>query len=495
MESNNLLKKFDVSRINKVNLMFLWGISIVLSGENLMLDGRNGLNTAIFLIIGSIIGTVIYLIPMASNLKAILICTVPLYISLYLCYVSQGNPKYYLVFLGTVIMVALYFKSKLVIWFTVLMNISIVTLFILSPVSLMGQTPDTVEFIRRMAMINAIIAILYLLTKWGTEVVDAALTKERQVSELLEKIQFTMKKIENISEELSSDISKCNDNINTTKSSSHIITMSVQEIAKNVELESASATNINKATEAAVKLVEQTSELSKEIKNTSGNINTIVNDVLKEMHKMFDQMNSIKNAVGAADSTVMDLEDSIGTINGLLKSIEDISEQTNLLSLNASIEAARAGEAGKGFSVVATEVQKLAESSGDNAKNISKVISIINEKTRETSQIVKNGNDAVKVGTEIVNMVCSRFDEVEHSFNAMGNYIIKEYELVNGIEESFLKIEKQVNEVMKTIEGNYASTEEIFSEIEEQNSRIISIHESVVEIENICTELNDILKQ
>jgi len=203
----------------------------------------------------------------------------------------------------------------------------------------------------------------------------------------------------------------------------------------------------------------------------------------------------IKIAVGSSYSTVEELKSSISKINTSLASIVGISEQTNLLSLNASIEAARAGEAGRGFAVVAAEVQKLAEQSGSIVKDISEVITVINEKSKKTFEVVENGKVAVKSGTEIVGRVCCRFDEVANSFNEMNDNIFRERNCVDGIHTTFLSIENQIIEVASASEENSASSEEILAEIEEQNVKIISIQNAISELDNLCMELKDMLKK
>jgi len=487
--------KFEPSRINRVNFMILWAICIILSIERIALDGKGGIAVAITLALAGIIGTVFYFIPSNSTIKGLMICLVPFYVSFYLLYASKGNPKMFLVFLGVAVMVTLYFKCNLLGIYAVIMNISLIIFYIISPISLMGINPNTNEFIQRIFVIDAIIGILYILTKWGTDMIDSISVKEKNGEELLKKLELTMGKIEKSTKVLSSGISMCNESIGITRTSSENISIAVQQIARCAETEAASATGISSVAQDAVSLIKDTRDISKEINENAVKIKSIVNNGLLEMKNMDSQMELIKIAVGSSYSTVEELKSSISKINTSLASIVGISEQTNLLSLNASIEAARAGEAGRGFAVVAAEVQKLAEQSGSIVKDISEVITVINEKSKKTFEVVENGKVAVKSGTEIVGRVCCRFDEVANSFNEMNDNIFRERNCVDGIHTTFLSIENQIIEVASASEENSASSEEILAEIEEQNLKIISIQNAISELDNLCMELKDMLKK
>lgn len=114
------------------------------------------------------------------------------------------------------------------------------------------------------------------------------------------------------------------------------------------------------------------------------------------------QMQGVRDAVQESSVLVDKLGKRSQEISKIVDTISDITEQTNLLALNAAIEAARAGEAGRGFAVVADEVRKLAEQSQSAAKEIANLIESIQKDTMDAVAAMKNGREQVVSGTKNV---------------------------------------------------------------------------------------------
>ncbi len=114
------------------------------------------------------------------------------------------------------------------------------------------------------------------------------------------------------------------------------------------------------------------------------------------------RMQEIRNSVEDAAGKMSDLDESSKRIGNIVEVIQQISEQTSLLALNASIEAAHAGEQGRGFAVVADEVSSLARRTGQSAKDIETLIQTIKEQTSEAVRSMETGAREVEVGTELV---------------------------------------------------------------------------------------------
>lgn len=193
-------------------------------------------------------------------------------------------------------------------------------------------------------------------------------------------------------------------------------------------------------------------EISSKIQNNANNaelaknmvidVNVEMNQSNKHMDKMIIAMNRIK--------------DASNEIANIIKSIEDIATQTNLLSLNAAIEAARAGEAGKGFSVVADEVRKLAEESSEAAKN--------------TNQLIQNAIMAVEDGTELVRITAQSLESVVVSAGRVNGAISEIVEASNEQAASTAQITEGINQIASVIEMNSATAQESAASSEELSS-------------------------
>ena len=139
-----------------------------------------------------------------------------------------------------------------------------------------------------------------------------------------------------------------------------------------------------------------------------------------------DGMQRIRASVQATARKIKSLGDRSLEISEIINVINDITEQTNLLALNAAIEAARAGEAGRGFAVVADEVRKLAEHSRSATKDIAALIKAIQAETNEAVVVMEDGTKEVEAGATLA-------DQAGRALDAISSVVRQSAELVQEI--------------------------------------------------------------
>ena len=174
---------------------------------------------------------------------------------------------------------------------------------------------------------------------------------------------------------------------------------------------------------------------------------------LRAVQNTIGGMNSIRDQIQETSKRIKRLGESSQEIGEITELISDITEQTNVLALNAAIQAASAGEAGRGFSVVAEEVQRLAERSGDATRQIAALVKTIQTDTQDAVGAMERSTQGVVEGTRLTDAAGTALGEIDRVSRQLSD-------LIERISNQALSEAQSANVVAANIQHIFAVTEQ-----------------------------------
>lgn len=323
-----------------------------------------------------------------------------------------------------------------------------------------------------------------------------------EIGELMQSLNVTAGSLQNVIREVldaSGAVSSASQQLSATMEETNA---SMQEIAHGIghiaesnesntaAIEQISAT-INDISDKAVATAESSrraAEAGEEVKASAEKGGELVVNVS-------DSINVVRAASGEVSNIMSELEKSAHEINQAVELITSISEQTNLLSLNAAIEAARAGEQGRGFAVVAGEVRALAEQSKEASKRIENMVKTIQnncsaarEKTLSSDRLIGKSYTAASETSSYIMTIIEKINTIVAQIDEIADTAVQQSAMTKEISSS-------IDSMADNIESQASSSEQVSATTQEQASAIEEVGATAEELAGMAANLNSIVSR
>ncbi len=317
-------------------------------------------------------------------------------------------------------------------------------------------------------------AVLNLLDEMG-DLADGDLTVRAEVREnitgaIADSINYTIDSLR----DLVTGINRASEQVNTATGQAQATSVGLLSAA---EKQSAQITETTEAVNNMTRSISQVSSNASQASQVAQRSLQAATQGSQAVQNTIAGMNGIREQIQETSKRIKRLGESSQEIGEIVELISDITEQTNILALNAAIQAASAGEAGRGFTVVAEEVQRLAERSSEATKQIGAIVKTIQTDTNSAVAAMEKSTEGVVEGARLSDAAGKALTEIETVSNSLARLI-----------QSISTATEAQTEVASTVTKNMQQIQQITSQTTE-GTKLTA--ESVGQLTKLAEELRD----
>ncbi|MBP3951660.1 methyl-accepting chemotaxis protein [Bacillus suaedae] len=317
---------------------------------------------------------------------------------------------------------------------------------------------------------------------------DSVNSMKNNLKEIITNVSKASKNVSNKSEKLTQSAKEVRDG-------SEQIASTMQELSSGTENQATNSTSLFEVMEDFEAKIQHANNNGNDMANMSTDVLEMTQKGSQLMHQSVSQMKTIDDVVQTSISKVEGLQEQSKKISTLVKVINDIAEQTNLLALNAAIEAARAGEHGKGFAVVADEVRKLAGQASESAQDITSIVSSIQSETGNVVHSLNVGYEEVNKGRNEIELTGQSFEAINESVTEMATKIQEISASLREIANNSHAMKSSIEEIASVSEESAAGVEQVAASAQQSTSSMEEITRNAMELDELAVDLNNHVKR
>jgi len=304
------------------------------------------------------------------------------------------------------------------------------------------------------------------------------------INDMIEGVKKLIRRTSLVSKNVAGNAGEVSENSEILLSATEEITRAVEEIEDGANVQAADAQDCLALMSNLSNQIGMMTERAENMGDITDKTQVIIREGTVIVGELSDKANDTANITKVVINDIQKLGEKSLAVSEIIGTINDVAEQTNLLSLNASIEAARAGAAGRGFAVVAEEIRKLAVQSRNAADQIGDIIDEIVEQTEKTVSTTKEAENIVESqGVSLQNTVDVFYNINAHVENLTANLI----QILDGIFE----IERTKDETMKAVGSITSTTQQTAAATGELGATGLNQMKSVEVLNKAAIKLNE----